>query len=57
MPADRSWSEGVRSVTNRNVVMFSAISWMVYLTEEQFKAELAARGGTPVFAASQDNQQ
>ena len=60
------------SVTNKNVVdprnwkgwgnrsiddMFSAISRMVYLTEEQFEAELAARGGTPVFAASQDNQQ
>ena len=35
----------------------SAISRMVYLTEEQFEEELTARGGTPVFATSQDNQQ
>ena len=59
------------SVTNRNVVdprnwkgwgnrsiddMMSGISRMVPMTQEQFEAEVAARGGTPVFAASQDQQ-
>ena len=59
------------SVTNRNVVdprnwkgwgnrsiddMMSGISRMVPMTQEQFEAEVAARGGTPVFAATQDQQ-
>ena len=59
------------SATNKNVVdprnwkgwgnrsiddMMSGISRMVPMTQEQFEAELAARGGTPVFATSQDQQ-
>ena len=59
------------SVTNKNVVdprnwkgygnrsiddMFFGITKMVTLTEEQFKEEVAARGGTPVFVTSQDQQ-
>ena len=59
------------STTNRNVVdprnwkgwgnrsiddMMSGISRMVPMTQEQFEEELAARGGTPVFATSQDQQ-
>ena len=59
------------SVTNKNVVdprnwkgygnrsiddMFVGITRMVYLTEEEFQAEVAARGGTPTFATSQDQQ-
>jgi len=59
------------SDTNRNVVdprnwkgwgnrsiddMMSGISRMVTMTEEQFQEEVAARGGTPAFAAAQDQQ-
>ena len=59
------------SVTNKNVVdprnwkgygnrsiddMFVGITRMISLTEEEFHAEVAARGGTPAFATSQDQQ-
>ena len=59
------------SVTNKNVVdprnwkgwgnrsiddMFSAISRMVYMTQEQFEEEVAARGGSFAFATSQNQQ-
>ena len=59
------------SVTNKNVVdprnwkgygnrsiddMFFGITKMVSLTEEQFQAEVAARGGSPIFATSQNQQ-
>ena len=59
------------SATNKNVVdprnwkgwgnrsiddMFSAISRMVYMTQEQFDAEVAERGGTFAFATSQNQQ-
>ena len=57
------------SPTNRNVVdprnwkgygnrsiddMFFSITRTIELTEEEFQAEVAARGGNPVFAASND---
>ena len=57
------------SVTNKNVVdprnwkgygnrsiddMFFSITRTIELTEEEFQAEVAARGGTPLFAASQN---
>jgi len=59
------------SVTNKNVVdprnwkgygnrsiddMFFSITRTVELTEEQFQEEVAARGGSPAFASSQDQQ-
>ena len=59
------------SVTNKNVVdprnwkgygnrsiddMFSGIARMAYLTEEQFEEEVAQRGGTQVFADTQNQQ-
>ena len=59
------------SATNKNVVdwrnwkgygnrsvddMFVGITRMVYMTEEEFNAEVAERGGTPSFATSQDQQ-
>lgn len=59
------------SVTNKNVVdprnwkgygnrsiddMFSGISRMAFLTEEQFEEEVAKRGGTPAFADTQNQQ-
>ena len=59
------------SVTNENVVdprnwkgwgnrsiddMFSAISRMVYMTQDQFDAEVAERGGSFAFATSQNQQ-
>ena len=59
------------SVTNKNVVdprnwkgygnrsiddMFFSITRMVDLTEEEFEAEVAARGGIPTFATSQNQQ-
>ena len=59
------------SVTNKNVVdprnwkgygnrsiddMFFSITRMIELTDEQFNAEVAARGSNPLFAASQDQQ-
>ena len=59
------------SVTNKNVVdprnwkgwgnrsiddMFSAISRMVYMTQDQFDAEVAERGGSFAFATSQNQQ-
>ena len=59
------------STTNRNVVdprnwkgwgnrsiddMFYNLPRFVPLTEEEFEAEVAARGGAPAFAASQDQQ-
>ena len=34
--------------------MFFSITRTIELTEEEFQAEVAARGGTPAFAASQD---
>ena len=36
--------------------MFYILPRLIYLTEEQFEAEVAARGGSPVFTASQDQQ-
>jgi len=57
------------SPTNRNVVdprnwkgygnrsiddMFFAVTRTVEMTEEEFQAEVAARGGTPAFATAQD---
>ena len=57
------------SVTNKNVVdprnwkgygnrsiddMFFSITRTIELTEEEFQAEVAARGGTPLFSTSQD---
>ena len=59
------------SATNKNVVdprnwkgwgnrsiddMMSGISRLVYLTEEQFQEEVTKRGGTPLFATTQDQQ-
>ena len=59
------------SATNKNVVdprnwkgwgnrsiddMLSGISRLVYLTEEQFQEEVTKRGGTPLFATTQDQQ-
>ncbi|MGI9643600.1 MAG: hypothetical protein ACR2N9_12600 [Acidimicrobiia bacterium] len=59
------------SVTNKNVVdprnwkgygnrsiddMFFSITRTVEMTEEQFEAEIAARGRRPAFASSQDQQ-
>ena len=59
------------SPTNRNVVdprnwkgwgnrsiddMFVSITRTIEMTEEEFQAEVAARGGRPLFAASQDQQ-
>ena len=59
------------STSNRNVVdprnwkgwgnrsiddMFYNLPRLVYLTEEQFEEEVAARGGSQMFAASQDQQ-
>ena len=59
------------SVTNKNVVdprnwkgygnrsiddMLVGITRMISLTEEEFQAEVAARGGIPTFATSQDQQ-
>ena len=49
----RNWKGwGNRSIDD----MMSGISRMVPMTEEQFQEEVAARGGTPVFAAAQDQQ-
>ena len=59
------------STSNRNVVdprnwkgwgnrsiddMFYNLPRLVYLTEDEFAAEVAARGGAPAFAAAQDQQ-
>ena len=59
------------SPTNRNVVdprnwkgwgnrsiddMFVSITRTIEMTEEEFQAEVAARGDRPLFAASQDQQ-
>ena len=57
------------SVTNKNVVdprnwkgygnrsiddMFFSITRTIELTEEEFQAEVAGRGGKPLFSTSQD---
>jgi hypothetical protein len=36
--------------------MFVSITRTIEMTEEEFQAEVAARGGRPLFAASQDQQ-
>ena len=47
----RNWKGyGNRSVDD----MFFSITRTIELTEEEFQAEVAARGGTPAFATSQD---
>ena len=47
----RNWKGyGNRSIDD----MFFSITRTIELTEEEFQAEVAARGGTPAFAASQD---
>ena len=49
----RNWKGwGKRSIDD----MFSAISRIVYMTQEQFDAEVAERGGSFAFAASQNQQ-
>ena len=49
----RNWKGwGNRSIDD----MFYNLPRLVYLTEEQFDEEVAARGGSPMFAASQDQQ-
>ena len=47
---DRGW--GNRSIDD----MMSGIARMVPMTQEQFDAEIAARGGPFAFATSQDQQ-
>ena len=49
----RNWKGwGNRSIDD----MFYNLPRIVYLTEEEFDSEVAARGGTPAFATSQDQQ-
>ena len=49
----RNWKGwGNRSIDD----MFYNLPRVVYLTDEEFEAEVAARGGTPMFATSQDQQ-
>ena len=49
----RNWKGwGNRSIDD----MFYNLPRIVYLTEEEFDTEVAARGGTPAFATSQDQQ-
>ena len=49
----RNWKGwGNRSIDD----MFYNLPRLVYLTDEQFEDEVAARGGSPLFAASQDQQ-
>jgi hypothetical protein len=49
----RNWKGwGNRSIDD----MFVSITRTIEMTEEEFQAEVAARGGTPAFATSQDQQ-
>ena len=49
----RNWKGwGNRSIDD----MFYNLPRLIYLTEEEFEQEVAARGGAPVFAAAQDQQ-